>query len=117
MQLNEFFCPSGFRADFIWVGSGTPKQQTRTKRHKHLLRRGVVLTVGFAFDVNAGTKPDAPAWMQRWGLTWVYRLATEPSRLGLRYLCYNSLILSCLLRDVARSRAFAPQVQSTLGQK
>src|SRR6266496_783240 len=62
--------------DFIWVGFGTPKQQAWAKQHKQLLKRGVILTVGFAFDANAGLKPDAPLWMQRVGLTWVYRLAT-----------------------------------------
>src|SRR5262245_27303830 len=66
--------------DFIWVGFGTPKQQAWVKRYKHRLRRGVVLTVGFAFDVNAGMKPDAPQWMQPLGLTWVYRLWSEPRR-------------------------------------
>ncbi|MCP5523979.1 MAG: WecB/TagA/CpsF family glycosyltransferase [Verrucomicrobiales bacterium] len=85
--------------DFIWVGLGTPKQQDWIHRHKALLRRGVVLAVGFAFDVNAGTKPDAPAWMQRWGLTWVFRVASEPRRLLGRYLKWNSLFLYYLLRD------------------
>src|SRR5437899_470633 len=40
--------------DFIWVGLGTPKQQAWVKQHKAFIRRGVILTVGFAFDVNAG---------------------------------------------------------------
>jgi N-acetylglucosaminyldiphosphoundecaprenol N-acetyl-beta-D-mannosaminyltransferase len=92
--------------DFIWVGFGTPKQQAWVKKHKHLLRRGVVLTVGFAFDVNAGTKPDAPAWMQRFGLTWIFRLASEPRRLAARYFRYNSLFLWYLLRDGLRGRAW-----------
>ncbi len=91
--------------DFIWVGFGTPKQQAWVKKHKHLLGRGVILTVGFAFDVNAGLKPDAPPWMQRWGLTWVYRLGSEPRRLGPRYLKYNFLFLYYLLRDRKRRRA------------
>lgn len=84
--------------DFIWVGFGTPKQQAWTNRHKQLLRRGVILTVGFAFDANAGMKPDAPPWMQRCGLTWLYRLVTEPRRLGPRYLKFNSLFIYYLLR-------------------
>src|SRR5262249_12006795 len=33
--------------DFIWVGFGTPKQQAWLKMHQHLIRRGVILTVGF----------------------------------------------------------------------
>jgi N-acetylglucosaminyldiphosphoundecaprenol N-acetyl-beta-D-mannosaminyltransferase len=94
--------------DFIWVGLGTPKQQAWIHRHKTSLRRGVVFAVGFAFDVNAGTKPDAPLWMQRAGLTWVFRLASEPRRLAVRYLRYNSLFLGYLLWDGLRGRAFAP---------
>ena len=85
--------------DLIWVGLGTPKQQEWIERNKPLLRRGVVLAVGFAFDVNAGTKPDAPAWMQRLGLTWLFRMLSEPGRLAGRYLKYNSLFLAYLLRD------------------
>ena len=92
--------------DFIWVGFGTPKQQAWARQHKHLIRRGVILTVGFAFDANAGLKPDAPPWMQRHGLTWVYRLLTEPRRLGGRYLKWNSLFLFYLLRDGLTGRAW-----------
>ena len=88
--------------DFIWVGFGTPKQQAWAARHKPRLRRGVILTVGFAFDANAGLKPDAPAWMQRSGLTWLYRLGSEPLRLGPRYVRFNSIFLYYLLRDGLR---------------
>jgi N-acetylglucosaminyldiphosphoundecaprenol N-acetyl-beta-D-mannosaminyltransferase len=85
--------------DFVWIGLGTPKQQRFIHQHKASFDRGILLAVGFAFDVNAGTKKDAPAWMQRLGLTWLFRLLSEPLRLGPRYLKYNSLFLSYLLRD------------------
>ena len=85
--------------DFIWVGLGTPKQQDWIHRHKSAIARGVIFAVGFAFDVNAGLKPDAPAWMQRLGLTWLFRAASEPGRLLTRYLRYNSLFLYYLLKD------------------
>lgn len=81
------------RPDFIWVGLGTPKQYAWIARVKERLERGILLAVGFAFDVNAGTKPDAPDWMQRHGLTWVHRMASEPKRLAGRYLKWNSLYL------------------------
>jgi N-acetylglucosaminyldiphosphoundecaprenol N-acetyl-beta-D-mannosaminyltransferase len=93
--------------DFLWVGLGTPKQQEWIHRHKSRLTRGVVLAVGFAFDVNAGTKPDAPAVMQRYGLTWLFRMLSEPRRLGPRYLRFNFLFLSYLLLDGLRGRAWA----------
>jgi N-acetylglucosaminyldiphosphoundecaprenol N-acetyl-beta-D-mannosaminyltransferase len=92
--------------DFIWVGFGTPKQQAWVKRYKPQIKRGVILTVGFAFDVNAGMKPDAPAWMQKLGLTWVFRLATEPRRLGPRYLKYNFLFVWYLFWDGLRGKAW-----------
>lgn len=92
--------------DFIWVGFGTPKQQAWVRRYKPQLRRGVVLTVGFGFDVNAGLKPDQPMWMQRLGLGWLFRLCSEPGRLLGRYLKYNSLFLFYLIADGVRGRAW-----------
>lgn len=85
--------------DFIWVGLGTPKQYAWISRIKPKLNYGILMAVGFAFDVNAGMKPDAPAWMQSLGLTWLYRMASEPRRLVGRYVKYNSLFLWYLLRD------------------
>lgn len=96
------------RADCIWLGLGTPKQQLFAKKLKTRLPSGVILNVGFAFDVNAGTKPDAPAWMQPLGLTWAYRLLKEPRRLGWRYLKYNSLFLAYLLLHGADSATQRP---------
>jgi N-acetylglucosaminyldiphosphoundecaprenol N-acetyl-beta-D-mannosaminyltransferase len=92
--------------DFIWIGLGTPKQQDWVFRNKSKIKRGIMLAVGFAFDVNAGTKPDAPLWMQRYGLTWVHRLASEPLRLGPRYVQNNSRFLFYLLRDGLRGKAW-----------
>ena len=66
----------------------------------------MILTVGFAFDVNAGMKTDAPAWMQRLGLTWVFRLGSEPRRLAGRYARYNLLFLYYLVRDGLRGHAW-----------
>ena len=90
--------------DFIWVGLGTPKQQQWIHLYKSRIKRGVIFAVGFAFDVNAGTKPDAPEWMQRAGLTWVFRIAIEPRRLLTRYLRYNTLFLFYLAKDALLPR-------------
>jgi len=90
--------------DFVWIGMGTPRQQAWIHRHKSSIARGVLLAVGFAFDVNAGTKTDAPEWMQRAGLTWLFRVWSEPRRLAARYLRYNSLFLFYLVRDALFGR-------------
>ena len=87
-------------ADFVWIGLGTPKQQEWISRFKERVRAGSLLAVGFAFDVNAGTKKDAPISMQKMGLTWLYRLSQEPSRLWERYLVYNSMFVSRLAKQV-----------------
>ncbi len=89
------------RPDLLWVGLGTPKQQEWISRHKDRLRVGAALAVGFAFDVNAGTKKDAPRWLGKLGLTWLYRLVCEPRRLWKRYLYYNSIFLWKLMRQIA----------------
>lgn len=88
--------------DFIWIGLGAPKQYEWVHRYRAQLQRGVLLAVGFAFDVNAGMKTDAPGWMQRAGLTWAFRIFSEPRRLFTRYLRYNSLFLYYLLHDALR---------------
>lgn len=90
--------------DFIWVGLGTPKQQAWIHAYKRRIKRGIILAVGFAFDVNSGMKPDAPLWMQRIGLTWLFRLASEPRRLAARYFKHNSLFLLYLFWDGLRGR-------------
>ena len=92
--------------DFVWVGLGTPKQQDWIHRNKSAIRRGVVFAVGYAFDVNAGTKRDQPMWMQRLGLGWLFRLCSEPRRLLGRYVKYNSLFLFYLLWDSLRGKAW-----------
>ena len=89
------------RPDFIWVGLGTPKQYAWIHRVKPLVDHGVFLAVGFAFDVNAGMKSDAPLWMQRIGMTWVYRMLSEPRRLMGRYLKWNTLFLYYIFLDTA----------------
>lgn len=90
--------------DFIWVGLGTPKQQDWIHRYKSRIKRGILFAVGFAFDVNAGTKRDAPAWMQRCGLTWLFRIASEPRRMFKRYLRYNTFFLFYLAKDTLFGR-------------
>jgi N-acetylglucosaminyldiphosphoundecaprenol N-acetyl-beta-D-mannosaminyltransferase len=54
--------------------------------HLGKLNAPVLIGVGAAFDFLAGCKRQAPPWMQRNGLEWLFRLATEPRRLWRRYL-------------------------------
>lgn len=90
--------------DFIWVALPGARAARWIIANRARYRRGVFLAVGDAFKLLSGRGRIAPAWMQRYGLTWVFRLANEPARLGPRYLKYNSLFLFYLLLDILRSR-------------
>lgn len=84
-------------AHVVWVGLGTPKQDREVAR----LARAtglVAVAVGAAFDFAAGTLREAPAWMRRLGLEWLFRLLMEPRRLWRRYLIGNAHFLAVVLR-------------------
>lgn len=72
--------------DIVWVGLSTPKQERWMASHVGRLDAPVLIGVGAAFDFLAGHKKQAPLWMQRNGLEWLFRLVTEPRRLWRRYL-------------------------------
>jgi len=80
-------------ADLVFVGISTPKQETWMSAHREQLPSVVMIGVGAAFDFHAGRVSQAPAWMQRNGLEWFYRLLTEPKRLWRRYLLETPLFL------------------------
>ncbi len=85
--------------DVLWVGLGSPKQDYWMCEHRSLLNVPVMIGVGAAFDFLAGTKPQAPKWMQSIGLEWFFRLCCEPKRLWRRYLIGNSKFIYYLLQD------------------
>ena len=85
--------------DFVWVALPGGRMEKWIIENQHRYRRGVFLAVGDAFTLLSGRRPFAPKWMQRLGLTWLYRMLAEPRRLGPRYLRYNSLFVYYLLRD------------------
>ena len=74
------------RPDIIWIGLSTPKQEQWMAAHLGRLKAPVMIGVGAAFDFHAGLKRQAPYWMQRSGLEWLFRLVSEPRRLWYRYV-------------------------------
>ncbi len=84
--------------DMVWVGMGTPKQDFAALELATTTGRPCV-GVGAAFDFLAGTSREAPTWMRRVGLEWLFRLATEPRRLAKRYLLGNGRFILIVLRE------------------
>jgi N-acetylglucosaminyldiphosphoundecaprenol N-acetyl-beta-D-mannosaminyltransferase len=75
-------------ADIVWVGISSPKQEQWMAEHVGKVGASVLIGVGAAFDFLSGRKRQAPRWIQRAGLEWLFRLATEPRRLWRRYAQY-----------------------------
>lgn len=122
-EVVEAIVASGCR--ILFVGIGCPKQERWIVEHRPAVP-AVMLGVGAAFDFYAGRKRQAPRWMQRSGLEWVFRLATEPRRLWKRYLRHNprfvalfaaQLVQSSLRRDRATGDAAGPDNGSTNSRK
>jgi N-acetylglucosaminyldiphosphoundecaprenol N-acetyl-beta-D-mannosaminyltransferase len=82
----------------LFVGLGCPKQERWVMEH-HGRIPAVMLGVGAAFDFLAGSKPQAPRWMMRSGLEWIFRLASEPKRLAGRYIKHNPRFLLLFLHQ------------------
>jgi N-acetylglucosaminyldiphosphoundecaprenol N-acetyl-beta-D-mannosaminyltransferase len=85
------------RPDWIWIGMGEGRQNALLARIRKEFNFGVWLGVGCALDMLAGLQKVPPAWMQRTGLSWLYRWWQEPRRLTGRYLKYNTQFLVQLL--------------------
>ena len=114
-QLNQL------RPDCIWIGLSTPKQERLMAR---LLQRyglagksagsnelrlqfpTIFFGVGAAFDIHSGLLRQAPQWMQRVGLEWLFRLKEEPRRLWSRYLKNNPLFVTRAALQLTRLRKY-----------
>jgi N-acetylglucosaminyldiphosphoundecaprenol N-acetyl-beta-D-mannosaminyltransferase len=97
-------------ADVVFVGISTPKQEKWMYQHRHCFPGMTLIGVGAAFDFHAGRTRQAPAWMQRIGLEWLFRLITEPKRLWRRYLLLTPRFLP--LWAIQRLRLFFSHAKS-----
>jgi N-acetylglucosaminyldiphosphoundecaprenol N-acetyl-beta-D-mannosaminyltransferase len=91
------------KAKLLFVGLGCPKQEKWMTRYEERVN-AVMVGVGAAFDFQAGTKPQAPRWMQCAGLEWLFRLVCEPRRLAGRYLRHNPRFLWLFYQQLRRER-------------
>jgi N-acetylglucosaminyldiphosphoundecaprenol N-acetyl-beta-D-mannosaminyltransferase len=80
------------QADIVWVGMSSPWQETWMSEQRANLNAPVLIGVGAAFDFLTGRKPQAPRWMQKTGLEWLFRFASEPKRLWPRYKHYPRFV-------------------------
>ncbi len=95
------------KADIVWVGLSTPKQERWIASHRAVLSTPVLIGVGAAFDFLSGRVKQAPRWMMNIGLEWFFRLMMEPGRLWKRYTINNVLFLYYLLRETLSLRRYS----------
>jgi N-acetylglucosaminyldiphosphoundecaprenol N-acetyl-beta-D-mannosaminyltransferase len=87
-----------FRPDILMVGMGMPRQEHWIVENLEHIHAHAILTSGACMDYLAGVVPIAPRWMGRFGVEWMFRLWSEPSRLWQRYLLEPWFLLMLLLR-------------------
>lgn len=102
LQDIEKIIKSG--AHIVLVGRGCPRQEIWVGEHKGKIN-AVMMAVGAAFDFHAGTLKQAPAWLQKHGLEWLFRLYREPRRLWKRYLTTNSKFIFLTINKIFINRA------------
>lgn len=101
-DVAEAIEDSGARV--LFVGLGCPKQERWMAAHREHLSCAMV-GVGAAFDFHAGALAQAPPWLQRAGLEWLFRLACEPRRLWRRYAWHNPRFVLHMALQIVRARA------------
>jgi N-acetylglucosaminyldiphosphoundecaprenol N-acetyl-beta-D-mannosaminyltransferase len=101
------------RPDILFVAMGVPGQEEWLVAHLEATGAPVGIGVGGLFDMVSGRIPRAPAWMRRFGIEWIWRLAKEPGRMWQRYLVGNVVFVVHALHErllglPARLRPFPP---------
>jgi N-acetylglucosaminyldiphosphoundecaprenol N-acetyl-beta-D-mannosaminyltransferase len=90
-------------AQILLVGIGCPRQENWIAAHRGLIP-AVMLGVGAAFDFHSGRIRQAPPWMQKISLEWLFRLIMEPKRLWKRYFKHNPRFLLFFFWQLCRSK-------------
>jgi len=91
------------KPDILLAALGAPKQEEFIQQNMKELNVPVSIGVGGTFDILAGTAQRAPAWMQKTGLEWLYRLGKKPSR-AKRMLALPRFVLAVLVQKVSRRK-------------
>jgi len=94
-------------ATHLFMGVGAPKSERWVAQHLDVLPPAHILCVGAALDFIAGAKTRAPAWLGQFGLEWLHRLLSEPSRLLPRY-AGDAAVLAKVLAGQKLARVSLP---------
>ena len=93
---------SGGSWDLVVLALGSPKSERFAGRLATTLDAGTIIGVGAGIDFLAGRIRRAPAFLQRAGLEWLWRMVREPVRLTPRYASATMDMLPVVLGAVRR---------------
>ena len=92
------------RVQILFVGLGCPKQERWMAENTSAVK-AVMIGVGAAFDLYAGSLREAPGIVSKLGLEWMFRLVQEPRRLFSRYLLVNPRFVWLATRQLILRRS------------
>ena len=92
-------------AKLLFVAITSPKKENFINKWRDQLGVNFVMGVGGTFDVVSGNVKRAPAWMQRYGLEWLFRVIQEPRRMFLRYLVTNTKFIKYVVKEKLKVKA------------
>lgn len=71
-----------FSPQILFVAFGNPKQEFWINKNIKTLKTNCVMAVGGTLRYISGMSKLPPQWMSKIGLEWLWRLITEPQRIG-----------------------------------
>jgi N-acetylglucosaminyldiphosphoundecaprenol N-acetyl-beta-D-mannosaminyltransferase len=86
-------------ADMLFVGFSSPKKEKFLNRWMPMMQVPFCMGVGGSFDIISGRTKRAPAWMQKSGLEWCYRIYQEPRRMWKRYAKTNPVFVWMVVKE------------------
>lgn len=87
-------------ANIVWIGISSPKQERFAQRLSQFTNVNFIVTVGAAFDFHTDRVAQAPGWLQKMSLEWLFRLTMEPKRLYKRYLKVVPLFILFNVKEI-----------------
>ena len=97
--------------NIVWIGLSTPKQEIFASRLSKFTNVNFICTVGAAFDFHTDKVKQAPAWVQKIGMEWFFRLMIEPKRLWKRYFEIVPLFIWYNLLELIRGEFFKTRIE------
>lgn len=83
------------KPDYVFVAKGCPLQDEWIIKVLDNVDKGVFMGVGGSFDVISGNVKRAPELWQKLNLEWMYRLLSNPQRIG-RYVSLPKFVIEVL---------------------